>query len=325
MIELQGVGKTYRDGTQAVKPLDLTIETGETVVLIGPSGCGKTTTLKMMNRLIEPSEGQVVKDGEPVQQLSVQMLRWNMGYVLQQIGLFPTMTIAENIAVVPEMKKWSAARISSRIDELLEMVGLTPATYRDRMPHELSGGQQQRVGVVRALAGDPDVLLMDEPFSALDPISRQQLREDLKSLQARIQKTMIFVTHDMDEALTLGHRIALMNEGKIVQLGTPQELLQQPADEFVRTFIGDRRAHRDLAVAEVLKSESRWLTVENSVKTVVPALAEAPPLSPSASLQEAAEILRSTDAPAVPVIEAGELLGTISFEDIAVYVLGGEA
>lgn len=238
MIRFENVTKEYPDGTKAVDNLNFTINNGEFFVLIGPSGCGKTTTLKMINRLIELTKGTIYIQEKKVNEYDIHTLRWNIGYVLQQIALFPHMTIAENIATVPELKKWKKAEIHKRTDELMDMVGLDPVQYRNRKPNELSGGQQQRVGVIRALAADPDIILMDEPFSALDPLSREQLQSDLLSLKEKIQKTIIFVTHDMQEAIRLGDRICLMNNGKVVQIDTPEEMIKNPTNDFVRHFIG---------------------------------------------------------------------------------------
>ncbi|WP_053362843.1 ABC transporter ATP-binding protein [Bacillus sp. FJAT-27251] len=238
MITFKNVSKSYEDGTTAVDSISFDINKGEFFVLIGPSGCGKTTTLKMMNRLIPISDGTILINGKRISDYNINELRWNIGYVLQQIALFPHMSIEENIAVVPEMKGWSGEKIRDRVSELLEMVGLDPATYRSRKPSELSGGEQQRVGVVRALAADPDIILMDEPFSALDPISREKLQDDIIHLQKNIQKTIVFVTHDMQEAVKLADRICIMRDGKIVQIGTPEEIMNNPASEFVYDFIG---------------------------------------------------------------------------------------
>ncbi len=204
MIRFEHVSKQFPNGTLAVKSLDLEIEKGEFFVLIGPSGSGKTTTLKMINRLIELSKGWVRINGKIISDYDIHELRWDIGYVLQQIALFPHMTIAENISTVPELKNWDKKKIHARVDELLEMVGLDPEEYRNRKPHELSGGQQQRVGVLRALAADPEIILMDEPFSALDPFSREKLQDDVLEIQQRLKKTIVFVTHDMREALKLG-------------------------------------------------------------------------------------------------------------------------
>ncbi|WP_208589571.1 ABC transporter ATP-binding protein [Gracilibacillus suaedae] len=238
MITFENVSKQFTDGTTAVDRASFSIEKGEFFVLIGPSGCGKTTTLKMMNRLIPLSTGTIYIDNKRISDYNIHALRWNIGYVLQQIALFPHMTIEENIAIVPEMKNWDKDDVQKRTDKLLEMVGLDPDTYRDRQPHELSGGEQQRVGVIRALAADPDIILMDEPFSALDPISREKLQEDIIDLQQKINKTIVFVTHDIQEALKLADRICIMKEGKIVQLGSPKEILTNPVNDFVRDFIG---------------------------------------------------------------------------------------
>ncbi|AXI00805.1 ABC transporter ATP-binding protein [Sporosarcina sp. PTS2304] len=236
MIRFEEVSKSYDMSRIVVESVDLEIKRGEFLVLVGPSGCGKTTTLKMINRLIPLTKGTIWLDGKRISDYPIDKLRWQIGYVLQQIALFPHMTIEENIAVVPELVGWKKKRIRERVTELLELVGLDPAVYRHRKPHELSGGQQQRVGVVRALAADPEILLMDEPFSALDPISRVKLQDDLLELQRRIQKTIVFVTHDLQEAFKLGDRVCIMNEGKIEQVATPQEILTRPASEFVQEF-----------------------------------------------------------------------------------------
>ncbi|MEK5231708.1 ABC transporter ATP-binding protein [Lysinibacillus sp. FSL K6-0232] len=238
MIKFDNVSKSYSRDHTAVKALNVEINKGEFFVIIGPSGCGKTTLLKMINRLIPVTEGTIWLQQQKISDYNIHELRWRIGYVLQQIALFPHMTIAENIAIVPELKKWSKATIDKRVDELLAMVGLEPASYRQRKPKELSGGEQQRVGVVRALAADPDIILMDEPFSALDPISRTKLQDDLLEMQRTIQKTIVFVSHDMQEALKLGDRLCLMKDGEIVQIGTPHEIIQNPANDFVRQFIG---------------------------------------------------------------------------------------
>jgi len=241
MIRFEQVSKQFPNGTFAVNSLDFEIKKGEFFVLIGPSGSGKTTTLKMINRLIELSKGWVWINGKKISDYDINELRWNIGYVLQQIALFPHMTIAENIAVVPELKNWDKEKIAARVDELLKMVGLDPKEYRNRKPSELSGGQQQRIGVIRALAADPEMILMDEPFSALDPFSREKLQDDMLEIQRKLKKTIVFVTHDMQEALKLGDRICLMKDGEIVQVGTPHEFLTNPVNDFVREFVGSRK------------------------------------------------------------------------------------
>ncbi|MCM3186858.1 ABC transporter ATP-binding protein [Priestia megaterium] len=249
MIRFEQVSKKFNNGTYAIKSLNLEIKNGEFFVLIGPSGCGKTTTLKMINRLINLSEGTLWINDKKITDYDINELRWNIGYVLQQIALFPHMTIAENIAIVPELRKWSGQKIQQRVDELLAMVGLGPEQFRNRKPNELSGGQQQRIGVIRALAADPDIILMDEPFSALDPISRERLQDDLVNLQRTIKKTIVFVTHDMQEALKLGDRICVMREGQIEQIGTPKEIVNNPINEFVRDFVGVKTNEIDEQIA----------------------------------------------------------------------------
>ncbi|MEK4221207.1 betaine/proline/choline family ABC transporter ATP-binding protein [Bacillus sp. FSL W8-0116] len=241
MIVFKNVTKKYEDGFVAIKNLNLTVHDHELFVLIGPSGGGKTTTMKMMNRLIEPTSGEIFINGENIAKKNPVKLRRNIGYVIQQIGLMPHMTIRENVALVPKLKKWDEKRYMKKVDELIEMVGLDPKEVGDRYPDELSGGQQQRIGVIRALAADPEVILMDEPFSALDPISREQLQEELTRLQQELKKTIVFVTHDMDEAIKIGDRICLMKDGEIVQLDRPEVILRHPANEFVRQFIGEER------------------------------------------------------------------------------------
>ncbi len=255
LLKFENVGKVYPDGTRAVSQFTLDIHQGEFVVLIGPSGCGKTTTLRMVNRLIEPSSGTILLDGQDFRQVRPVELRRRLGYVIQRIGLMPHLSIADNITFVPKLKKVSQKARRSRAYELLELVGLEPSAYMDRYPNELSGGQQQRIGVLRALAHDPDIILMDEPFGALDPLMREQLQEEVKRLQRAVSKTIIFVTHDMDEALTMADRIVLMREGEIVQVGTPEEMLRRPKDAFVTQFIGRHRMLRqasEVTVDEVM-------------------------------------------------------------------------
>lgn len=236
MIRLENVAKSY-EKKEIIHDISMTIEEGEFLVLVGPSGCGKTTTLKMLNRLIPLTDGTIYFRDKRISDYDVHELRYNMGYVLQQIALFPHLTIEENIAIVPELKKWKRQQIRERISELMALVGLNYEEYRKRYPHELSGGQQQRVGVIRALAANPDILLMDEPFSALDPLSRTKLQDELLHIQRTIQKTIVFVTHDMEEALKLADRICVMQDGHIVQLDTPQAIIASPANDFVKAFV----------------------------------------------------------------------------------------
>jgi osmoprotectant transport system ATP-binding protein len=255
VVRFENVSKVYPGGTRAALNLNLHIERGEFVCLIGPSGCGKTTTMKMINRLHEPTSGKIFVGGKDIMHMDAVELRRSIGYVIQQIGLFPHMTIAQNVDLVPKLLGWDAARRTARVDELMPLVGLDPELFRDRYPKELSGGQQQRVGVIRALAAEPDLILMDEPFGALDPITREALQDELKRLHAKLKKTVVFVTHDMDEALKLADRIVVMKEGCIHQVATPEELLRNPKDEFVAQFVGRDRlaaAPELLGVSEVM-------------------------------------------------------------------------
>ncbi|CAN5856160.1 betaine/proline/choline family ABC transporter ATP-binding protein [soil metagenome] len=263
MIRLEQLTKRFPGQEQpAVHDLDLEIPEGEIVVFVGPSGCGKTTTMKMINRIIEPTSGKTFLEGEDVTQTDPDKLRRRIGYVIQQIGLFPHMTIYENVAAVPNLLKWDDAKTSTRVDELLDVVGLDPGAYRDRYPKELSGGQRQRVGVARALAADPPVMLMDEPFGAIDPITRDRLQNEFLRLQEEIRKTIVFVTHDIDEAIKMGDRIAIMGEqSRIAQFDTPEAILSAPADDFVADFIGSRASLKRLSLARVRDYElAEWPT-----------------------------------------------------------------
>jgi len=234
-IEFQNVSKSFGDNL-VIPGMDLEIKEGELFVLVGTSGSGKTTSLKMVNRLEEPTDGDILINGKKAKSYPLQQLRFSMGYVLQQIALFPTMTVAQNIAVIPEMKKVSKKEINRLVDELLTKVGLDPGKYRDRLPSELSGGEQQRIGILRAIASKPDIVLMDEPFGALDPLSRTTLQDLIIELHEELHNTIIFVTHDMDEAIKLGDRIGIMGDGKLLQVGSPEELAQNPASDFVYDF-----------------------------------------------------------------------------------------
>ena len=252
MIRFEAVSKRYHGGGYAVENLDLEVATGELCVLVGPSGGGKTTILKMVNRLVEPSSGRILVDAEDIATLDRVQLRRRTGYVMQQPGLFPHLKVAENVASVPRLLGWDKPRVRARVEEMLRLVGLEPRVYAGRYPHELSGGQAQRVGVARALAGDPPILLMDEPFGAVDPIARDRLQQEFLRLQAQLHKTVIFVTHDVDEAVTMGDRIAVLSQGGLLQQhDTPAELLAHPATPFVADFIGADRGLRRLAVTPI--------------------------------------------------------------------------
>jgi osmoprotectant transport system ATP-binding protein len=251
MIELVEVTKRFGAET-AVDALSLAIPRGELCVLVGTSGCGKSTTLRMINRLIEHDQGQILLDGRQVREFDEQVLRRRIGYVIQSTGLFPHWTVARNIGLVPRLLKWPRPRIEARVEELMALLGLPLETFAAKYPHQLSGGQAQRVGVARALAADPDILLMDEPFGALDPITRESLQIELRELQARLHKTIVFVTHDMDEALALADRLVVMRAGRIVQQGAPLELLREPADDFVASMLGgDDRGLKEAAILRV--------------------------------------------------------------------------
>jgi osmoprotectant transport system ATP-binding protein len=263
-IRLERLTKVFPgQASPAVDALDLEVPEGEIVIFVGPSGCGKTTTMKLINRLIEPTSGRIILDDEDVTGVDPDRLRRRIGYVIQQIGLFPHMTIAANIATVPKLLGWAPDRVAARVDELLTLVGLDPAGYRDRYPKQLSGGQRQRVGVARAMSGDPDVMLMDEPFGAIDPITRDRLQNEFLRIQAEVRKTIVFVTHDIDEAIKMGDRIAILRDGsRVAQYDTPERILTDPADEFVADFIGRGASLKRLSLSRVRDIElSSWPTV----------------------------------------------------------------
>lgn len=270
MIKLENLTKQFKQkngkGFNAVDDVSLCVPAGEMCVLLGPSGCGKTTTLKMINRLITPTSGKILINGEDTSGLDTVTLRRKIGYVIQQIGLFPNMTIEENITIVPRMLGWDKKACKERAVELMEMVALDPKRFLKRYPKEISGGQQQRIGVIRALAADPPVLLMDEPFGAVDPINRESIQNEFQEMQRKLNKTVILVSHDIDEALKLGDRIAVFRQGKIVQCATPDELLAKPADEFVGSFVGKDRTLKRLLLVQAgdVTDEQETLTVRRS-------------------------------------------------------------
>ncbi|WP_435746934.1 ABC transporter ATP-binding protein [Nocardioides sp. SYSU DS0663] len=314
-IELDGVTKTYPgQSTHAVENFSMKIHPGELIMLVGPSGCGKTTTMKMVNRIIEPTSGSIRIDGEDILSLSPDELRRHIGYVIQQIGLFPHMTIAENVATVPRLLKWSKQRIAARVEELLETVQLDPAVFADRYPRQLSGGQQQRAGVARALAADPPVMLMDEPFGATDPITREKLQSEFLRLQAEIGKTIIFVTHDFDEAVRLGDRIAVLSErSRIEQFDTPGAILAAPANDYVASFIGSGAALKRLAL----------LPVGAAALAPVDGAPGRPTIRTTASLRDALDLLVVTGADAVVVADdQGRHLGRLRHADISAALAG---
>jgi osmoprotectant transport system ATP-binding protein len=324
MIHFDNAHKRYSDGTHAVKGLDFIVEEGTTTVLVGPSGCGKTTTMQLVNRLEEPTEGTVEYDGTDVQDLPATELRRNIGYVIQDVGLFDHMTVGENVATVPELEGWETARTDDRVDELLELMGLPPEEYRDSYPTELSGGQQQRVGVARALAAGPDVMLMDEPFGALDPLTREQLQDEFLDIQDEIETTIIFVTHDINEALKMGDYIAMMNEGECVQYDTPTALLDNPKTKFVEDFIGPDRTLKRLRVLRVEEIMQTDIPAEH--RDVVEAFepdeavmadgGELIPVTPADSAQVALSRCIQAGVGALPVVRDADVVGVVTEDAI---------
>ena len=303
MIRLVGVGKTYPDGTVAVQDLDLDVPRGEVVVLVGPSGCGKSTTLKMVNRLIEPTTGRILMDGEDITHGDPVALRRRMGYVIQQVGLFPHQTIRANVATVPSLLGWDRRKAQARADELLELVGLDPAQYATRYPHQLSGGQRQRVGVARALAADPPVLLMDEPFGAVDPIVRTRLQDEFLRLQRDLGKTVMMVTHDIDEAVRVGDRVAVFaTGGRLAQYDVPARVLGRPADDFVAEFVGASRGLRRLSVTPIDEADLEPIG-GTEPRESVPA---------TGSLEDALATLLRNDDGAVAVTRDGHTIGVLT-------------
>jgi osmoprotectant transport system ATP-binding protein len=306
MIRLRGVGKTYDDGTVAVRELDLDVGRGELAVLVGPSGCGKSTTLKMINRLIEPTSGTIEIDGQDVTGADPVKLRRGIGYVIQQIGLFPHQKIRTNVMTVPLLYGESKATARQRADELLDLVGLDPSTYGDRYPHQLSGGQRQRVGVARALAANPPVLLMDEPFGAVDPVVRVRLQDEFLRLQRELGKTVVMVTHDIDEAVKMGDRVAIFEVGgRLGQYGTPVELLAHPADEFVSDFVGATAGLRRLTVTPIDRAHLEPLEGRTAGE-----LGATVPLG--ATLEEALAVLLRDDKAVVGVTEGAQFVGVLT-------------
>jgi osmoprotectant transport system ATP-binding protein len=287
MIRLDAISKQYPNGQLAVQELSLDIPDGDVCVLVGPSGCGKTTTLKMINRLIEPTGGRIFVDGRDVTHVDPVEMRRHIGYVIQQVGLFPHQTIATNIGTVPRLLGWPKPRVEARIEELLHLVGLDPAEYRDRYPAQLSGGQRQRVGVARALAADPPVLLMDEPFGAIDPVTRVRLQDEFLRLQREVQKTVVFVTHDIDEAVKMGDSIAILDVGGVLeQHAPPAEILGRPASTMVRDFVGHDRALKRLRVTPI----------------EIECLEHPPTVAPDATLTDARAAIAKWDAGWVAVV-----------------------
>lgn len=300
MISFKNVTKKF-DTFVAVDDLTLDLKSGETVVLIGPSGCGKTTTLRMINRLIEPTQGTIYINGTDISKIDAVELRRNIGYVIQQFALFPHMNIAQNIGLVPYLKDWPEKKRKQRVEELLEFVGMPPSEFYYRYPNELSGGQQQRIGVARALAADPDIILMDEPFGAVDPITRTTLQEELLQMQDKLEKTIVFVTHDMDEALKLADKIAIMKDGKVLQYDSPEQLLTNPAHGFVEEFIG-----RDRLIKQPEFINVKDIMIKNPVTIL-----------PERTLTQALEKMRQQKVDSLMVVEqSGKFIGLTTASDV---------
>ncbi len=305
-IEFKGVSKKFGDGRFAVDQLSFAVEEGTTTALVGPSGCGKTTSLKMINRLTDPTGGEILVRGQSIATLPILELRRSLGYVIQYIGLFPHMTVAENISVVPKLLNWPKTKIDNRVDELLDLVGLPPSEYRQRRPRALSGGQQQRVGVARALAADPPILLMDEPFGALDPITREHLQGELVQIQRKLHKTIVIVTHDMDEAVRLSDRIAVLQAGRLVQLDSPAALLAMPANDFVANLLGQDRLLKLLRTIPISK-----------VMQPMTAAGEGPDVTECASIEEALLAMLANSATCVNVLDrTGAPIGRLKAADL---------
>ncbi|KKJ01501.1 ABC transporter ATP-binding protein [Prochlorothrix hollandica] len=313
MIEFDRVSLQFPTASHpAVHQVSAHIKAGEVVVILGPSGCGKTTLLKLVNRLYEPTQGQIRLEGVPIGQINASPLRQKMGYVMQQSGLFPHMTVFDNIAVVPKLLGWPKAQIRRRIEELLTLVELPPSHYRHRYPAQLSGGQQQRVGLARALAGDPPILLMDEPFGAIDALTRASLQTEVLRLQAQLQKTILFVSHDVEEALRLGDRIMVMNQGEVVQCDTPLALLTHPATDFVHRLLGADDRVRQLSLLSVARVMTPWNPGVVDGHNI-------PSLGPDQSLRDALSLLLKTGTNALQVTQDGQAVGLITLNQIRAY------
>ncbi len=354
MISFAGITKRYDDSTVAVDGISIEIPSNQLTVLIGPSGCGKTTTLKMINRIVEPTAGQILIDGQDIRDFDIKDLRRSIGYVIQNVGLFPHMTVKDNIATVPRLLKWERSRIEERVMYLLGLVGLEPESYARKLPKELSGGEAQRVGVARALAADPPIILMDEPFGAVDPLTRVKLQDEFARVQRELHKTIVFVTHDIDEAIRLADRIAVMRSGRILQYDIPENILSFPVEKFVHDFMGSDRALKRLSrvyVADYIedvkvvsisqgwnqvgetKEEFMWAidkdekligwvdvfhsSREASIESTLTEVAREEILQPDSTVKEALSRMLESGTVALPVADStGKFLGQISLSKI---------
>ncbi len=315
MIRFEHVFKSYPGPVVAVHDLSFEVAPGETLVLLGTSGCGKTTTLKMINRLIEPTAGSILIDGTDNKQQDVIRLRRGIGYAIQHIGLFPHMTVAENISVVPSLLQWPRERIAERVDKLLAMVGLPPEEFRDRYPAALSGGQMQRIGVARCLAADPPIILMDEPFGALDPITREQLQNEFLDLQTELNKTIIFVTHDVFEAVKMGDRIALLDQGRLQQIAAPAGLVENPANEFVDSFLGQHRFQLALLTRKI-----KSFIPEIKSGAGPPPETKGPRLFARNTLIEALDAFKSCGRSSLPVFQRERFIGDLEKKELLSFI-----
>ena len=317
MIRLDALTKTYATAqgtTTAVDGVSLEVGAGETCVLLGPSGCGKTTTLRMINRLVAPTSGKIYIGGKDTDSVDPVELRRGIGYVIQQIGLFPNMTVAENIGVVPRLLGWDATRRRRRAEELLSLLALPPAAFADRYPNELSGGQAQRIGVGRALAVDPPVLLMDEPFAALDPVNREAIQDEFLRMQAKLGKTILFVSHDIDEAVKMATRIAIFSSGRLVQYAAPDEMLAHPADPFVASFVGSDRTLKRLRLIRAREVMTAAATVD----------ADAPSVAPDDDLRRVAALFLGHNAEALRCVDGeGRVVGIVTRDAVAARLADG--
>ena len=320
-IRLESLTKLYPGQDRpAVDALDLIIPAGETVVFVGPSGCGKTTSLKMINRLIEPTSGRILIGGEDITRRDPTRLRRQIGYVVQGGGMMPHLSVAENVGLVPRLLKWDRRRIADRVDELLDLVGLDPAIYRDRFPRELSGGQQQRVGVARGLAADPPVLLMDEPFGAVDPLTRQRLQKEMLDIQARVGKTIVMVTHDVDEAVLLGDRILVLEPGAhVAQYATPEEVLARPATEFVADFVGSGAGLKRLGLRSVDSLPLRPIAHHPTGP-----LPGGPVLDAATPISEALAALVMAPTEEIAVVRDGTVIGLLDYPTLRAHARAGD-
>lgn len=310
MIKFQNVSKTYNGNVKAVKDVSFNIEAGEFVILIGPSGCGKTSLLRMVNQLETITEGDIVLNGKSVRDFNKIEMRRKMGYVIQSNGLFPNMTIEDNVMIVPNLLGWDKVKKRQRYQYLMDLIGLNPDEYKKRYPHQLSGGQQQRIGVARALAADPPIMLMDEPFGALDPIIRTRLQDEFLQIQREVQKTILFVSHDIDEAVKMGDKIALMRHGELIQYDTPANILLHPRHEFVSEFVGEDRVLKSMSLYTV-KDLLESITLDTNVSSTQQTVHE------QTTLRNALSVLFSTNSQKIKVVDIEERpIGTLTIDQI---------